>query len=129
MDNPYSQNHGGHSFLPITDLYARCSVCQKRFGIVYFFNTAQFPVCAGVPPARPTPKIYRGSKAKIRIKKDDGTWEELGIVNGVTYVNTVGMEPVYVLGKKKACECGAAKTGVKDYKPGHSSWCPVKETP
>jgi hypothetical protein len=25
------------------------------------------------------------------------------------------------------CECGAKKTGIKDYKPGHSSWCPVKE--
>jgi hypothetical protein len=28
--------------------------------------------------------------------------------------------------KKVVCECGSAKTGVKDYAPGHSSWCPVK---
>lgn len=27
---------------------------------------------------------------------------------------------------RKLCECGAAKTGIKDYQAGHSHWCPVK---
>lgn len=28
--------------------------------------------------------------------------------------------------KKKSCECGAHKLGMKAYGPGHSDWCPVK---
>lgn len=25
----------------------------------------------------------------------------------------------------KKCECGSAKTGIKAFAPGHSTWCPV----
>ena len=109
-------NCGGHTFDPITDLSARCKVCQRKFGIVNFFNTANFPVCMGPP------KIYTGKQARVRIKRLDGTWEEIGIVKDVEYGLGYSITP-------HACECGAAKTGIKDFKPGHSSWCPVKEKP
>lgn len=112
----------GHHFDPITDLNARCTICQRRFSILHFMdhNLSRFPVCAGPP------KVVKGSRAVVRIKRADGTWEELGTINNIEYGVSYDKEPVWVLGKKE-CECGARKTGVKDFAPGHSDWCPVKE--
>lgn len=72
-------------------------------------------------------KVVQGAKAVVRIKKADGTWEELGVVKNVEYNVVYDEGPVWVMPLKKVCECGARKTGVKDFAPGHSSWCPVKE--
>lgn len=116
-------NEGGHDFAPITDLAARCNVCQKKFSIVCFFNTSSFPVCMGPPK----PKVVTGKKAIIKLKQPDGMYKEIGTVNNIEYGLSYDTKDVYVLGKKASCECGSAKTGVADYKPGHSSWCPVKE--
>lgn len=73
-------------------------------------------------------KVVKGAKATIRFKKPDGTWVELGTFKDISYDISYDSDPVWVQGKKQ-CECGARKTGVKDYAPGHSSWCPVKEDP
>lgn len=109
----------GHHFDPTTDLRARCTICQRRFSILYFMDRDinRFPVCAGPP------KTVQGSKAIVRIKKADGTWEELDVINDITW--SIPGQAV----NGRVCECGARKTGVKDFAPGHSSWCPVKEVP
>jgi hypothetical protein len=37
------------------------------------------------------------------------------------------VDEAFTVLKKKECECGSKKIGIKDFEAGHSSWCPVSK--
>lgn len=92
-----------HVWGPIDQQLARtCSVCKQKFTTYGILITGNI-VCPGPPKV----KMYNPRRVILSFKKADGTWEEIE-----------GFAPA-------VCECGAAKTAVKAYEPGHSDWCPL----
>jgi len=107
-----------HDFGPVIDLSQRCRACGKKFSFTFFLSANQIPECPGVTKGR----VVVGKNVRLSI---DG--KTVGVFDTVEYSGK-HYSGVYVVGETRNCECGAAKIGAQNYKPGHSDWCPVKET-
>ena len=104
-------------------MVSTCRICGKRFSFLYFrVPKDQWGPCPGNGAVKG--KVITGKNARLTI---DG--KVVQVFDKMEFSGEWPSGPqIYTIGEVKACECGAAKTGVQNYKPGHSAWCPVKET-
>ena len=84
------------------DLVGVCRVCGARVTIIAIMMNSVRP-CPGVAVPGTNMRYYGMQKVGTPRKN------------------------VLVVDLNATCECGAKKTGAKDFKPGHSSWCPVRQ--
>jgi hypothetical protein len=91
----------GHTFAQVGSDW-ECTAC----GFVVNANSSYVSPCTGFTPAVPVQAHATSFSLPQPIK--------------YIMVN-LSVDP------KTICECGAKKTGARDYAPGHSSWCPVAE--
>jgi len=90
----------GHNFAQVGSDW-ECTAC----GFVVNLNTGYVSPCTGFAPTVPTNTPAHLFTLPLPIK----------------FIMINISVPCVV------CECGAKKTGARDYAPGHSSWCPVVE--